>query len=103
LSDSGHRWQEGTVWSTDGFYRETVPQVAAYQARGVLGVDMEMAALFTVGRFRQTPVAGLLVVSDELGTLTWNPGYRSEPFRRARDQAARLVLAAAAQWEGGHA
>ena len=30
------------------------------------------------------------------------PGYRSEPFRRARDQAARLVLAAAAEWEGGH-
>ncbi len=102
LSTSGHRWQEGPVWSTDGFYRETASQVAAYQAQGVLGVDMEMAALFTVGRFRQVPVAGLLVVSDELATLQWNPGYRSEPFRRARDQAARLVLAAAAQWDGGH-
>jgi hypothetical protein len=42
------------------------------------------------------------VVSDELSTGKWNPGYRSEPFRRARDQAARLVLAAAADWEGGH-
>ena len=102
LSSSDHPWQEGPVWSTDGFYRETVPQVAAYQAQGVLGVDMEMAALFTVGRFRQVPVAGLLVVSDELATLQWNPGYRSERFRRARDQAARLVLAAAAQWDGGH-
>jgi uridine phosphorylase len=102
LEASGHRWQEGPVWSTDGFYRETVQQVEASQSQGVLGVDMEMAALFTVGRFRQVPVAGLLVVSDELATLTWNPGYRSERFRRARDQAARLVLAAAAQWEGGH-
>ncbi len=102
LEASGHRWQEGPVWSTDGFYRETVQLVQAYQAQGVLGVDMEMAALFTVGRFRQVPVAGLLVVSDELATFTWNPGYRSERFRRARDQAARLVLAAAAQWEGGH-
>jgi uridine phosphorylase len=102
LSTSNHRWQEGPVWSTDGFYRETVQQVEAYQAQGVLGVDMEMAALFTVGRFRQVPVAGLLVVSDELATLQWNPGYRSERFRRARDQAARLVLAAAAEWDGGH-
>ena len=102
LEASGHPWQEGPVWSTDGFYRETVQQVEAYQAQGVLGVDMEMAALFTVGRFRQVPVAGLLVVSDELATLQWNPGYRSERFRRARDQAARLVLAAAAQWEGSH-
>ena len=74
LSTSDHRWQEGTVWSTDGFYRETVQQVAAYQSQGVLGVDMEMAALFTVGRFRQTPVAGLLVVSDELSTLQMEPG-----------------------------
>jgi uridine phosphorylase len=102
LKASGHPWQEGPVWSTDGFYRETVQQVETHQAQGVLGVDMEMAALFTVGRFRQVPVAGLLVVSDELATLTWNPGYRSEPFRRARDQAARLILAAAAGWDDGH-
>jgi uridine phosphorylase len=102
LSNSDNRWQEGPVWSTDGFYRETAPQVTAYQAQGVLGVDMEMAALFTVGRFRKVPVAGLLVVSDELATLQWNPGYRSERFRRARDQAARLVLAAAAGWDGSH-
>jgi uridine phosphorylase len=102
LSTSEHRWQEGPVWSTDGFYRETVQLVQAYQAQGVLGVDMEMSALFTVGRFRQVPVAGLLVVSDELATLQWNPGYRSERFRRGRDQAARLILAAAAQWEDAH-
>jgi uridine phosphorylase len=102
LKTSDNRWQEGPLWSTDGFYRETVGLVTHYQAQGVLGVDMEMAALFTVGRFRQVPVAGLLVVSDELATLQWNPGFRSEEFRRARDQAAGLVLAAAAQWEGGH-
>ena len=102
LQTSEQCWQEGPVWSTDGFYRETAPLVQAYQTQGVLGVDMEMAALFTVGRFRQVPVAGLLVVSDELATLQWNPGYRSERFRRARDRAARLVLAAAAQWDGGH-
>jgi len=103
LRDSDNRWQEGTVWSTDGFYRETVDLVRRYQAQGVLGVDMEMAALFTVARFRQVPAAGLLVVSDELATGRWNPGYRSGTFRRARDRAARLVLAAAAQWEGSHA
>jgi uridine phosphorylase len=102
LEASDHRWQEGPVWSTDGFYRETAELVQAYQAQGVLGVDMEMAALFTVGRFRQVPVAGLLVVSDELASLTWKPGYRSERFRRARDQATRQVLAAAARWDGGH-
>jgi uridine phosphorylase len=102
LTDSDCPWQEGAVWSTDGFYRETEDLVQHYQAQGVLGVDMEMAALFTVGRFRGVPVAGLLVVSDELATLTWQPGYRSDRFRQTRDQAARLVLNAAARWEGTH-
>jgi uridine phosphorylase len=97
------RWQEGLVWSTDGFYRETVELVQHYQGQGVLGVDMEMAALFTVGRFRGVPVAGLLVVSDELATLHWKPGYRSEVFRQARNEAAHLMLKAAAQWDGGRA
>jgi uridine phosphorylase len=103
LETTPARWQEGVVWSTDGFYRETVDLVQYYQGQGVLGVDMEMAALFTVGRFRSVPVAGLLVVSDELATLQWHPGYRSEVFRLARDKAARLVLTAAARWDGGHA
>jgi uridine phosphorylase len=99
LQSSEASWQEGTVWSTDAFFRETVTLVRHYQTRGLLGVDMEMAALFAVGRFRQVPVAGLLVVSDELATLSWRPGYRSARFRQARDQAARLILAAAARWE----
>jgi uridine phosphorylase len=103
LESSDASWREGAVWSTDGFYRETVDLVRYFQGQGVLGVDMEVAALFTLGRFRRVPVAGLLVVSDELATLHWNPGYRSERFRRARDQAARLVLGAAAHWDGGHA
>ncbi|MFZ5447659.1 MAG: nucleoside phosphorylase [Thermodesulfobacteriota bacterium] len=103
LETSESRWQAGAVWSTDGFYRETVDQVRHYQAQGILGVDMEMAALFTLGRFRRLPVAGLLVVSDELAALQWNPGYRSERFRQARDQAARMVLTVAAQWDEAHA
>ncbi len=103
LGASEARWQEGAVWSTDGFYRETIEQVRHYQTQGVLGVDMEMAALFALGRFRGVSVAGLLVVSDEMATLQWQPGFRSELFRWGRDQAARLALAAAVQWDGGHA
>ena len=56
----------GRVWTTDAFYRETADLLRGHQAQGVLGVEMELAALFAVGRFRQVPVAGLLLVSDEL-------------------------------------
>lgn len=89
-------WHAGPVWSTDGFYRETKGLVQSCQARGVLGIDLEMAALFAVGRFRRIAVAGLLVVSDELFTLQWHPAQGSQPFRLARATALRLVLEAAA-------
>jgi uridine phosphorylase len=99
LQASPAPWQGGPVWTTDAFYRETPELVRHYQGQGVLGVDMEMAALFAVGWFRQVAVAGLLVVSDELFTLSWRAGYRSVSFRQARDLAARLLLAAAVAWE----
>jgi len=95
-------WHSGNIWTTDAFYRETVELVRHYQSQGVLGVDLEMAALFAAARFRGAAVAGLLAVSDELADFTWRPGYRSARFRQARDQAARLVLDTAAQWKDNH-
>jgi uridine phosphorylase len=92
-------WQAGRILTTDAFYRETASLVRHYGGLGLLGLDLELAALFAVGRFRQVPVAGLAVVSDELSALTWRSGHRSSRFRRAREAASRIVLAAAAQWE----
>jgi uridine phosphorylase len=92
-------WQSGIVWTTDAFYRETADAVRHYQGQGVLAVDLEMAALFAVGRFRGVAVAGLLAVSDELFDLTWRPGHRSGRLRQAREAAARAALAALAAWE----
>jgi uridine phosphorylase len=93
-------WHAGSVWSTDAFFRETKGLVKSCQSQGILGIDLELAALFAVGRFRQIAIAGLLVVSDELFTLQWHPARGSQPFRLARQAAFRLVLDAAATAEG---
>jgi uridine phosphorylase len=95
-------WHTGPVWSTDAFYRETGGLVKSCQEQGILGIDLELAALFAVGRFRRTAVAGLLVVSDELFTLQWHPARGSHPFRTARHAALRLVLDVTAQAEAGN-
>lgn len=92
-------WHAGSIWSTDAFYRETTEMIRSCQAQGVLGIDLELAALLAVGRFRGVAVASLLVVSDELFTHTWHPAQGSEPFRRGRKAALRLVLDAAAAAE----
>jgi uridine phosphorylase len=96
-------WRSGPVLTTDAYYRETVELVRRYQKLGLLAVDLELAALFAVGRFRGVPVAGLLAVSDELFTLSWRPGHRSPRFRQAREAAARISLEALAAWEEDHA
>jgi uridine phosphorylase len=100
LKAAGVPWHAGPVWSTDAFYRETRELVQSCQEQGILGIDMELAALFAVGRWRGIAVAGLLVVSDELFTFTWQPARGSQPFRLAREKALHLALEIAAEAEG---
>jgi uridine phosphorylase len=95
-------WHAGPVWSTDAFYRETKGLVKSCQEQGILGIDLELAALFAVARFRGIAMAGLLVVSDELFTLTWQPARGSQPFRLAREKALQSVLEVAAHAGGSH-
>ena len=91
LASSSIPFHKGPVWSTDAPYRETTEKVLLLQSEGVLGVDMELSALFTVGRFRQVEIGALLVVSDELGTLRWKPGVSSSKFNRSRKMAAKVI------------
>jgi hypothetical protein len=52
-----------------------------------------------VAHFRGVELAGLLVVSDELFTLTWRHGWRDEHFRRGRQQAVSAALDALIEYE----
>lgn len=101
LSAAGLAFQRGRVWTTDAIYRETADKVQAYGARGLLAVEMEMSALFTVARYRGVALAGLLVVSDELFTLTWRHGLREERFRRSREEAVAAGLDCLTAYEPG--
>jgi uridine phosphorylase len=84
LSSRGLSFREGPVWSIDAPFRETPEKVAGARDLGALAVEMETSALFTVGRYRDVSVGAILVVSDDLATLTWKPGFKHKPFRAAR-------------------
>ena len=81
----------GPVWSTDAPYRETRQRVVSLQREGVIGVDMEVSALFSAAHFRGVECGALLVVSDELSSLRWKPGFSTVRFRRSRRKAAEVV------------
>jgi uridine phosphorylase len=81
----------GTTWTTDATFRETREEVAALQAEGVLTVEMETAALFTVGKTLQVPTAALYVVGDSLAHQPWRPPV---DFKRM-DYSLQLAYTAA--------
>jgi len=84
-------FHHGLVWTTDAVYRETGEKIRYYQERDVLAVDMETSALFSVARFRKVALGGILVVSDELSTLQWNPGFNTASFKQGRKAALEMV------------
>lgn len=83
--------RRGPVWTTDAPFRETAGRVRAFQARGAIAVEMECSALFTVAAFRGAAAAALLVVSDELATLSWRPGFKEPAFAAGRAAAAEIL------------
>ena len=82
----------GKVWTTDALFRETRSKVKKYASMGILAVEMEMSALFTVAAFRQIQLGGLLVVSDELATLKWKTGFLNPFFWLTSKKAAQLAI-----------
>lgn len=82
----------GPVWSTDAPFRETAAKVTEYQNRGILAVEMEISALFTVALYRGIQIASAMVVSDELGTLQWKHGFRDPRFWASRESMLAAAL-----------
>lgn len=94
LPDGTMRVHEGLLWSIDAPFRETVKKVLNYQQAGVLAVDMETSALFTVASFRGIGMAVALAVSDDLSSLRWVHGFGERGFIRTREEVVKSVLKA---------
>ena len=91
---SGQKLHIGPIVSSDLFYNPDGGQYERWSQRGVLGVEMEAAALFTVGAIRGVEAGCLLTVSDIVveGTFT---RISDEELRAAVDRMTRLALAVA--------
>ncbi len=92
LGNLGRRRHEGKIWTTDAIFRETEAKARAYAARGLLAVEMEVSALLKVSCYRGVALAAALVVSDEMASLTWTPGFRDPRLKEGRLAAVEAVL-----------
>jgi uridine phosphorylase len=91
LAQNQIHYHNGTIWSTDAIYRETRQKVQFYQDQGAIGVEMEMSALFTVADFRGVDICAMAVVSDELASFKWRPGFKRDEFKRGRRTACNVI------------
>ena len=85
------KYHLGPVWSTDAIYRETREKVEYYQRQDVIGVEMEISALFTVAKFRKADLGAMVVVSDELASFKWRPGFKMNAFKHGRKAACTVI------------
>lgn len=72
LECQDHPYQFGKTWTTDAVFRETRAKIQARRAEGAITVEMETAALFAVGAFRDVLVAQLLYAGDNVGGESWD-------------------------------
>lgn len=101
----GVRYHEGVAHSHESFYHDAAEDVSAYWSKkGVLGADMESAALLTIGRLRGMKAAAILnnVVLCGADTADAVGDYvngESATARGERDEI-RVALEAFVRYEG---
>ncbi len=88
----GLSFHEGTIWTTDAPYRETPEKIRRYRTEGVLGVEMEMAAVFAFGRARGISTGAMLLVSDKVREEGWDIGFFSDQIQSTRKRVIDLLI-----------
>jgi uridine phosphorylase len=72
LESRGVSFEVGHTWTTDGLYREVPSRIARRREAGCLTVEMEVASLAAVARFRQARLGALLYCGDDVGSDQWD-------------------------------
>jgi uridine phosphorylase len=85
------RPERGLHWTTDAIYREHLQKIERYAGQGVLSVDMELSALFTLAECRGVQCAGIVVISDELFE-PFRVGFRMPEFVNSLGDAGLAAL-----------
>jgi uridine phosphorylase len=91
-------FSKGISWTTDSVYRETVKELQHYRNEGVLTVEMEASALFTVGAYRNVSVSSVFAISDILSEDGWKQGYHSNE----KNDGLRRIFEAAFETISNH-
>jgi uridine phosphorylase len=85
----------GATWTTDAPFRETAEAIAAMQARGLMAVEMEAAALYAFAAARGKPVICFAHVTNQMARVE---GDFEKGDADGTVDALTVILAAARAW-----
>lgn len=90
----GAQAKKGLTWTTDVLYRETAEEITHYSSKGVMTVEMEAAAAFSVAEHYKVPAAAVFAISDQLANLKWEPAFGSKKTDAAMRRNLEVCLEA---------
>jgi uridine phosphorylase len=93
--DLGVPVERGATWTTDAPFRETAEAIAAMQARGLLAVEMEAAALYAFAEARQMAVICFAHVTNQMAQVE---GDFEKGEANGSVDAMRVIRATATSW-----
>ncbi len=67
----GVSYVSGVTWTTDGFYRETIPIIRERKAQGCIAVEMEISAVQAFASYRGLNLYTFVYGADNLDASQW--------------------------------
>ena len=85
----------GAIWTTDAPFRETQSAIDVCHAEGILGVEMEAAALYAFARARRKPVICFAHITNQMASVE---GDFEKGAGDGSLEALGLIRAVARRW-----
>ena len=89
------RIYRGATWTTDAPFRETASAIASCRELGLMGAEMEAAALYAFAEARQNPVVCLAHVSNRMAR---DEGDFEKGIAGGSQDALRMITLIAQAW-----
>lgn len=72
LNENKFDYTEGTTWTTDAFYRETVEKIKKFKEKGAICVEMEGASIGAVCKYKKLDYFTFYYAGDNLDAQEWD-------------------------------
>ena len=91
LTDDNIEFLEGLSWTTDAPYRETLDKFLYWQKKICLTVEMELAALFSVGKYYKFDIAALIIGADQLTVDGWIDCFDDSQIKNTKNELNKFL------------